>query len=63
MATEIKTKTINKNIKALNKAVTAAEHMKSAYVKTREGNSSDRVKRHSYPIGDNRIYRYGVPKY
>ena len=37
MATEIKTKTVNKNIKALNKTVTAAEHMKSAYVKTREG--------------------------
>ena len=37
MATEIKMKTVNKNIKALNKTVTAAEHMKSAYVKTREG--------------------------
>lgn len=29
-------------------------------VNTVEGNSGDQVKRHSYPIGDSRIYGYGV---
>lgn len=28
-----------------------------------ERNSGDQVKRHSYPIGDSRIYGYGVPIY
>ena len=32
-------------------------------VNTVEGNSGDQVKRHSYPIGDSRIYGYGVPVY
>lgn len=32
-------------------------------VNTVEGNSGDQVKRHSYPLGDSRIYGYGVPIY
>ena len=36
------------------------ENVKKGSVNTIEGNSGDKVKRHSYPIGDGRIYGYGV---
>lgn len=36
------------------------ESVSKGNVNTIEGNSGDRVKRHSYPIGDERIYGYGV---
>ena len=39
------------------------ESVTKGTVNTVEGNSGDRVKRHSYSIGDNRIYGYGVPVY
>lgn len=36
------------------------ESVKKGIVNTVEGNSGGKVKRHSYPIGDERIYGYGV---
>ena len=36
------------------------ESVSGGSVNTIEGNSGDAVKRHSYPIGDNRIYGYGI---
>ena len=36
MAKEIKTRHVNRNIKTLDKTVTAAEHMKHSYVRTKE---------------------------
>lgn len=36
------------------------ESVKKGSVNTIEGNSGDKVKCHSYPIGDGRIYGYGV---
>ena len=39
------------------------ESVTKGTVNTVEGNLGDRVKRHSYSIGDNRIYGYGVPAY
>lgn len=36
------------------------ESVKNGIVNTIEGNSGDKVERHSYPIGDGRIYGYGI---
>lgn len=36
------------------------ESVSKENVNTIEGNSGDAVKRHSYPIGDSRIYGYGI---
>lgn len=36
------------------------ESVKKGIVNTIEGNSGDKVKRNSYPIGDGRIYGYGI---
>ncbi len=39
------------------------ENVKKGVVNTIEGNSGDKVKRNSYPVGSDSIYGYGIPAY
>jgi hypothetical protein len=39
------------------------ERVENGYVHTIEGNSSDSVRRRSYPLNSNRIMGYGIPAY
>jgi len=39
------------------------ESVADGVINTIEGNSKDKVRRRSYPIGSNKIYGYGVPQY
>ena len=39
------------------------EYVEAGQIHTIEGNSSNMVRRNSYPIGDANILGYGVPKY
>jgi len=96
MAQTIRTRKTHRDIKALDKTMTAAERMKNNYVRAKdsagqaqggeeqgspveyvgivenvkkgvvntiEGNSGDKVKRNSYPVGNDSIYGYGTPAY
>ena len=51
MGRTIKTRHIQKDIKVLDKTVTAAEHMKGAYIRTRDSAEQTQVKEQGNPVG------------
>ena len=51
MGRTIKTRHVQKDIKVLDKTVTAAEHMKGAYIRTRDSAEQTHVKEQSNPVG------------
>ena len=51
MGRTIKTRHVQKDIKVLDKAVTAAEHMKGAYIRTRDSAEQTQVKEQGNPVG------------
>lgn len=51
MGRTIKTRHVQKDIKVLDKTVTAAEHMKGAYIRTRDSAEQTQVKEQGNPVG------------
>lgn len=51
MGRTIKTRHVQKDIKVLDKTVTAAEHMKGAYIRTRDSAEQTQVKEPGNPVG------------
>ena len=51
MGRTIKTRHIQKDIKVLDKTVTAAEHMKGTYIRTRDSAEQTQVKEQGNPVG------------
>ena len=51
MGKTIKTRHVQKDIKVLDKTVTAAEHMKGAYIRTRDSAEQTQVKEQGNPVG------------
>ena len=51
MGRTIKTRHVQKDIKVLDKTVTAAEHMKGAYIRTRDNAEQTQVKEQGNPVG------------
>ena len=51
MGRTIKTRHVQKDIKVLDKTVTAAEHMKGAYIRTRDGAEQTQIKEQGNPVG------------
>lgn len=51
MGRTIKTRRVQKDIKVLDKTVTAAEHMKGAYIRTRDSAEQTQVKERGNPVG------------
>ena len=51
MGRTIKTRHVQKDIKVLDKTVTAAEHMKGAYIRTRDSAEQTQVKEQGTPVG------------
>ena len=49
MGKEIKTRQVHKNIKALDKTATAAEHMKRSYVRTKNSADQTQAREHATP--------------
>lgn len=49
MGRTIKTRHVQKDIKVLDKTVTAAEHMKGAYIRTRDGAEQTQIKEQGNP--------------
>ncbi|WP_374971832.1 hypothetical protein AB9D59_25465 [Blautia producta] len=50
MAESIKTRPIHKDIKVLNKTVTAAEHMKNTYIRTKAQAEQTQVREQTNPV-------------
>ena len=50
MGRTIKTRHVQKDIKVLDKTVTAAEHMKGAYIRTRDNAEQTQVKEQGNPV-------------
>ena len=51
MGRTIKTRHVQKDIKVLDKTVTAAEHMKGAYIRTRDSAEQTQIKEQGNPVG------------
>lgn len=51
MGRTIKTRHVQKDIKVLDKTVTAAEHMKGAYIRTRDSSEQTQVREQGTPVG------------
>lgn len=51
MGRTIKTRHVQKDIKVLDKTVTAAEHMKGAYIRTKDSAEQTQVKEQGNPVG------------
>ena len=51
MGRTIKTRHVQKDIKVLDKTVTAAEHMKGAYIRTRDSAEQAQIKEQGNPVG------------
>lgn len=51
MGRTIKTRHVQKDIKVLDKTVTAAEHMKGAYIRTRDSAEQTQVREQGTPVG------------
>ena len=51
MGRTIKTRHVQKDIKVLDKTVTAAEHMKGTYIRTRDSAEQTQVKEQGNPVG------------
>ena len=51
MGRTIKTRHVQKDIKVLDKTVTAAERMKGAYIRTRDSAEQTQVKEQGNPVG------------
>ena len=50
MAESIKTRPVHKDIKVLNKTVTAAEHMKNTYIRTKNQAEQTQVREQTNPV-------------
>ncbi|BFL25636.1 hypothetical protein K310107B6_16880 [Mediterraneibacter gnavus] len=51
MERTIKTRYVQKDIKVLDKTLTAAEHLKDAYIRTRDSADQTQVKEQDSPVG------------
>lgn len=51
MGRTIKTRHVQKDIKVLDKTVTAAEHMKGAYIRTRDSAEQTQGREQGTPVG------------